>query len=159
MSGYAKQHSLAVGGTVTLGSVKYDIIGISKSASAEANVYMPLMRAQTLAGVKGKVNEIYVKATSATQIAQVQKEIKATVKGATVTTAAGPGKPGRAARSAAPPSSPTSSASGWPCAASSRRSPWPACLTLSPVSRRVREFGTLKAIGLAQPAGRLPGAR
>ena len=40
-SGYAKQNSIAVGDTVTLGGVKYKVIGISKSASAEANVYTP----------------------------------------------------------------------------------------------------------------------
>ena len=78
-SAYAKQKSLAVGDKVTLGGIKYKVIGISKSASAEANLYIPLLRAQKLADAKGKINQIYVKATSSTQIAQVKKEIKATV--------------------------------------------------------------------------------
>jgi ABC-type antimicrobial peptide transport system permease subunit len=145
-SGYAKQNSLAVGGTVTLGGVKYKVIGISKSASAEANVYIPLQRAQTLAGAKGKVNQIYVKATSSTQIAQVKKEIKATVSGVTVTTAQDLANQVSGSLSSA--SKLANQLGKWLAVAALIAAVAVASLlTLSTVSRRVREFGTLKAIG------------
>ena len=145
-SGYAKQNSLAVGGTVTLGGVKYKILGISKSASAEANVYIPLQRAQTLADAKGKVNQIYVKATSSTQIAQVKKEIKAAVSGVTVTTAQDLANQVSGSLSSA--SKLANQLGKWlAIAALIAAIAVASLLTLSTVSRRVREFGTLKAIG------------
>ena len=145
-SGYAKQNSLAVGDTVTLGGVKYKVIGISKSASAEANVYTPLQRAQELADAKGKVNQIYVKATSSTQIAQVKKEIKAAVSGVTVTTAQDLANQVSGSLSSA--SKLANQLGRWlAIAALIAAIAVASLLTLSTVSRRVREFGTLKAIG------------
>lgn len=145
-SGYAKQNSLSIGETMTIGGLKFAIIGISKSASAGANVYMPLTRAQALAGEKGQVNQIYVKATSATQITQVKKEIKATISGATVATAQDLADQVSGSLSSA--SKLANQLGKWLAVAALTAAVVVASLlTLSTVSRRVREFGTLKALG------------
>jgi ABC-type antimicrobial peptide transport system permease subunit len=145
-AGYAKQNSLAVGDTLKIGGVKFTVIGVSKSASAIANVYMPLERAQTLAGAKGKVNEIYVKATSATQITPVKRAIKTTVPGATVTTAQDLASQVSGSLSSA--SKLANQLGKWlAIAALVAAIAVASLLMLSAVSRRVREFGTLKALG------------
>ncbi len=145
-STYAKQKKLVVGDTMKIGGVTYKIIGLSTAASPVADVYMPLQRAQALAGAKGKVNEIYVKAASSTQIAQVQKEIKATMSGATVTTAQDLAKQVSGSLSSA--SSLANRLGKWLAVAALIAAVAVASLlTLSTVSRRVREFGTLKALG------------
>ncbi|HYT30893.1 MAG TPA: ABC transporter permease, partial [Actinomycetota bacterium] len=86
---YAKQHHLAVGSTITIDGTAYRVIGIARSPTggSPSNVYVPLARAQKMAGAPGKVNRIYVKATSASSIASVKAEIKAVLPKATVTTA------------------------------------------------------------------------
>jgi ABC-type antimicrobial peptide transport system permease subunit len=145
-SGYAKQNSLSIGETMKIGGLKFAIVGLSKSASAGANVYMPLTRAQALAGEKGQVNQIYVKATSATQITQVKKEIKATINGATVTTAQDLADQVSGSLSSA--SKLANQLGKWLAVAALIAAVAVASLlTLSTVSRRVREFGTLKALG------------
>ena len=145
-SGYAKQHSLAVGKTVTVAGTKFTIIGISKSAAADANIYLPLQRLQTLAGDKGKVNQIYVRASSATEIASVKKEIKTVLPKATVTTAQDLADQVSGSLSSA--SKLANQLGKWLAVAGLVAAIAVASLLmLSAVSRRVREFGTLKAIG------------
>ena len=145
-SGYAKQHSLAVGKAVTLGGTRFTIVGISKSASADASIYLPLQRLQTLAGDKGKVNQIYVRATSATQIATVKKEIKTVLPKATVTTAQDLADQVSGSLSSA--SKLANQLGRWLAIAGLIAAIAVASLLmLSAVGRRVREFGTLKAIG------------
>jgi putative ABC transport system permease protein len=143
---YAKQKKIAVADTPKIGGVTYKVVGITSAASPVADVCMPLQRAQTLAGAKNKVNEIYVKAASSTQIAQVQKEIKATMSGATVTTAQDLAKQVSGSLSSA--SSLANRLGRWlAIAALVAAVAVASLLTLSTVSRRVREFGTLKALG------------
>ena len=145
-AGYAKQNSLVVGDTMKIAGVSFKVVGVSKSASGAANVYLPLRRAQTIAGEKDKVNQIYVKATSATQIAAVKKEIKATVPGATVTTAQDLAD--QVSGSLASASKLADQLGTWlAIAALIAAVAVASLLTLSGVSRRVREFGTLKALG------------
>ena len=145
-SGYAEQKSLTVGDTLTIKGTKFTVVGITTSASATSNVYIPLWWAQKLSDAAGKVNQLYVKATSATQIATVAKEIEATMKGATVTTAQdlaneASGSLSNAAKLAW-------QLGTWLAAAALIAAVAIASLlTLSTVSRRVREFGTLKALG------------
>ena len=143
---YAKQNSIALGDTMKIAGVSFKVIGITKSASSSVDVYMPLVQAQTIAGEKGKVNEIYVKATSATQIATVKAEIKKTVSGATVTTAQDLANQVSGSLSSA--SKLSSQLGKWlEVAALISAVAVASLLTLSGVGRRVREFGTLKALG------------
>ena len=145
---YAKQNSLAVGDTVKIDTTKFEIVGIVAlpSGSTSSDVYIPLARAQKLSDNADKVNQIYVQAGSADQIASVKAEIEKVLPEATVTTSAD---------LADQVSGSLSSASGladtlgkWLTVAALVASfAVASLLTVSAVSRRVREFGTLKALG------------
>ncbi|WP_037912723.1 ABC transporter permease [Actinacidiphila yeochonensis] len=147
-SAYAKTKSLKVGSTVTIKSVKYKVIGIATadSGDASANLYIPLKQAQTLASATGKVTTIYVKATSSQKIDTVKSEIQKNISGTTVTTSADLASTVSGSLSTA--SSLATNVGKWLSIAVLIVAFLVAgLLTSSAVSRRVREFGTLKALG------------
>ncbi|MDV9176200.1 FtsX-like permease family protein, partial [Streptomyces sp. W16] len=147
-SAYAKTKKLKVGSTVTIKSVKYKVIGIATATSgdAAANLYIPLTQAQTLSGDKNKVTTIYVKATDSKQISAVKKTITSNVSGTTVTTSADLADTVSGSLSTA--SSLATNVGKWLSIAVLIAAFLVAgLLTSSAVSRRVREFGTLKALG------------
>jgi putative ABC transport system permease protein len=153
-SGYAAASKLTVGSTVTIAHVSFKVVGIvdQPQGAGAADVYIPLRRAQALAGTPaiassvGKVDTIYVVAVSGADVPAVQKEIAKLLPGATVTTA----------------SSLASDVTGSLASASSLISDlgrWLAgavlvaafvvasLLSAAAITRRVREIGTLKALG------------
>jgi ABC-type lipoprotein release transport system permease subunit len=145
-SSYATQHGLKVGSHMTVAGKKLLVIGLANVSSGAANVYIPLGTAQTLSGLKGDVTNIYVRASSASSVSTLSSEIHSALPGATVSTS----------------SSLASQVSGSLSSASSLATnlgTWlsyaalvfafliAGLMTMSAVSRRVREFGTLKAIG------------
>lgn len=145
---YAKTKKYKVGGKVTVKGVKYEVIGIATASSGDsaANLYLPLKQAQTLAGEKDKVTTIYVKATDSQQIAAVKGTIRKNVSGTTVTTSADLADTVSGSLSTA--SGLASSVGKWLSVAVLIAAFLVAgLLTSSAVSRRVREFGTLKALG------------
>jgi FtsX-like permease family len=110
------------------------------------DVYIPLQRAQSLAGMTGQVNTIYVAAASAADITAVQQAIKGQLPKATVTTSSDLASQVTGSLTSA--SSLAGSLGKWLAivvliAAFAMAS----LLTMAAVSRRVREFGTLKALG------------
>ncbi|MFE4965056.1 ABC transporter permease [Streptomyces sp. NPDC056660] len=147
-SAYAKEKKYKVGSTVTINKVKYTIIGIATadSGDAAANLYMPLKQAQTLADEKNKVTTIYVQATDSKQISAVKSTIQKNVSGTTVTTSADLADTVSGSLSTA--SSLATNVGKWLSIAVLVAAFLVAgLLTSSAVSRRVREFGTLKALG------------
>ncbi|MBO0832418.1 MAG: ABC transporter permease [Actinobacteria bacterium] len=152
---YATANKLSVGSDITIAKHTFKLIGIvtQPQASNPPDVYIPLAVAQTLgtqgpggSSLKGYVNTIYVTADSTADIGTVQREIKALLPHATVTT----------------PSSLASEINGSLGSAAKLAGDlgtWlsilvlvaafavAGLLTMSAVSRRAREFGTLKAIG------------
>ncbi|WP_030929845.1 ABC transporter permease [Streptomyces sp. NRRL S-646] len=147
-SAYAKEKKYKVGSTVTIKSVKFKVIGIATadSGDAAANLYIPLQQAQTLAGEKNKVTTVYVKATDSQQIDSVKSTIQKNVSGTTVTTSADLAKTVSGSLSTA--SSLATNVGKWLSIAVLVAAFLVAgLLTSSAVSRRVREFGTLKALG------------
>jgi ABC-type lipoprotein release transport system permease subunit len=147
-SAYPKEKKYKVGSTVTVNKVKFTIIGIATadSGDAAANLYMPLKQAQTLADEKNKVTTIYVKATDSKQISSVKKTIQSNVSGTTVTTSADLADTVSGSLSTA--SSLATNVGKWLSIAVLVAAFLVAgLLTSSAVSRRVREFGTLKALG------------
>jgi putative ABC transport system permease protein len=152
-SGYATSNSLKVGSTVTIDGVKFTVIGIVRQpeAASPPDVYIPLKVAQGLktgpVGVEtGDVNTIYVTAASAADIATVQHEIARLLPHATVTTAAS--LAGEVTGSLANAAKLANDLGKWLAilvliAAFAVAS----LLTMSAVTRRVAEFGTLKALG------------
>ncbi|MFI8190898.1 ABC transporter permease [Streptomyces sp. NPDC085946] len=147
-SAYAKEKKLETGGTVTVKGTKFEIVGIATadSGDAAADVYVPLKRAQTLADAKNKVTTIYVKATDSQQIDSVKSAIQKNVSGTTVTTSADLADTVSGSLSTA--SSLATSVGTWLSVVVLVAAFLVAgLLTSSAVSRRVREFGTLKALG------------
>ncbi|MGW6733254.1 ABC transporter permease [Streptomyces sp. NPDC055013] len=145
---YAKEKKLKVGSTVTVKGTKYQVIGIATpdSGDAAANLYIPLKQAQTLADAKDKVTTIYVKASDSQQIDAVKSAIQKNISGTTVTTSADLADTVSGSLSTA--SSLATSVGKWLSVAVLIAAFLVAgLLTSSAVSRRVREFGTLKALG------------
>ncbi len=146
---YAKEKKLKVGSTVTIKSVKYKVIGIATpdSGDAAANLYIPLKQAQTLSGSKDKVTTIYVKASDSQQISSVKSTIQKNISGTTVTTSADLASTisGSLFHRLQPR---VKNVGKWLSIAVLVAAFLVAgLLTSSAVSRRVREFGTLKALG------------
>ncbi|KPC80224.1 MULTISPECIES: ABC transporter permease [Streptomyces] len=147
-SAYAKEKELAVGRTVTVSGTEYTVVGVSTadSGDAAANVYIPLKQAQTVADSKDKVTTVYVKAAGSQQIDTVKAAIQKNIPGTTVTTSADLADTVSGSLSTA--SDLAAGVGKWLSAAVLVAAFLVAgLLTSSAVSRRVREFGTLKALG------------
>jgi putative ABC transport system permease protein len=152
-SGYASSNSLKPGSKITIAKHTFTVIGIvtQPQGSNQPEVYIPLARAQALGTSAGQslandVNTIYVTAASAADIPAVQHEISALLPSATITT------PSSVASEVTGSLSSTAKLAG-------DLGRWlsvlvlvaafavAALLTLAAITRRVREFGTLKALG------------
>ncbi|WP_327304937.1 ABC transporter permease [Streptomyces sp. NBC_01298] len=147
-SAHATKNKLAVGSEVTVKGVKFKVIGIATadSGDAAANVYLPLKQAQTLAGTPGKITTVYVQAKDSQAIGSVKQAIQKNVPDTTVTTSADLADTVSGSLSTA--SSLASTVGTWLSYAVLLAAFLVAgLLTSSAVSRRVREFGTLKALG------------
>ncbi|MFD9395889.1 ABC transporter permease [Streptomyces sp. NPDC060000] len=145
---YAKEKSYKVGSTLTISSTKYKIIGIATPDSSDSttDVYLPLKQAQTLGDAASQVTTIYVKATDSKQIDTVKATIQKNISGTTVTTSADLAETVSGSLSTA--SNLATSVGKWlSIAVLVAAFLVAALLTSSAVSRRVREFGTLKALG------------
>jgi ABC-type antimicrobial peptide transport system permease subunit len=149
-AGYAKSAGLKVGSDVTIADKKFPVVGIvtAPAGDSSTDIFIPLARAQALAtpAMAGKVNTIYVAATSSADIGAVQKEIQKAVPGATVTTSADLATEVTGSLSSA--SSLANNLGKWlAIAVLIAAFLLASLLTMSAVTRRVREFGTLKALG------------
>jgi putative ABC transport system permease protein len=152
-SGYAKSSSLSVGSNVYVGSTPgtssaFKVIGIVNEppGSAAANFYIPLQQAQTRSGVPGKVNMIYVAVASAADVSAVQNAIQRLYPGATVATSGNLAKQVTGSLSSAA-SLATRLGTWLAIAVLAAAFALASLFTLSSVARRVRDFGTLKALG------------
>ena len=147
---YATTNEIAVGDTIDVAGSDVEIVGIvastADSADTAADVYLPLDTAQDLSGAGDVVSTVYVQAESASSIDTVQAALAEELPDATITSQ----------------SELAATVSGSLSGATSlitNLGTWlsiivlavavllSVLLTLSGVSRRTREFGTLKAIG------------
>jgi putative ABC transport system permease protein len=151
-SAYAAAHGLKTGSAVTIAGARFTVIGLVRQApgSNPPELYIPLARAQALASspvsLKNKVNTIYVQAASAADVGTVSGEISRLLPSATVTNSAS--LAAGVAGSLKTTAQLARSLGTWLAvlvllAAVAVAS----LLTLAAVTRRVREFGTLKALG------------
>ena len=147
---YATTAELAVGDTMEIAGEEFEVVGVVASTSDEAdtaaNAYIPLDVAQDLSGVGDVLSTVYVQASSSDGISAVQAEIEEALPDATVSSQSD---------LASTVSGSLSSAS----ALITNLGTWLSVIvlavalalavlfTISGVSRRTREFGTLKAIG------------
>lgn len=147
---YATTNDIAVGDTIDVAGSGVEVVGIvastSDAADTAANVYLPLDTAQELSGAGDVISTVYVQAESAASIDAVRTALADELPDATITSQ----------------SELASTVSGSLSSATSlitNLGTWlsiivlavavllSVLLTLSGVSRRTREFGTLKAIG------------
>jgi ABC-type lipoprotein release transport system permease subunit len=145
---YAKSNKISVGSTATIAKTSFKVVGIvSVPASASSyDYYIPLARAQALSGLKNDVNTIYVAADSAANITAVSKSISTAVPHSTVENSSS--LAGQLTGSVANASSLANNLGRWlAIAVLAAAFLLASLLTMSAVSRRVREFGTLKALG------------
>lgn len=148
-SSYASQENLAVGSSLSLDGTTFKVIGVAdvpSSSASSADVYLTLSEAQSLSGDADKVTTVYVSATSASDVSSAQHEIQSLFPHATVTTSASLANEVTGSLSSA-------------ASLADTLGKWlaiivliaaflvAALLMMAAVSRRVREFGTLKAIG------------
>ncbi|HEX6451601.1 MAG TPA: ABC transporter permease [Trebonia sp.] len=147
-SDYATSNKLSVGSTVDVDKTTFKVIGIVSEPSGDnpSDVYIPLGVAQSLAKMTNDVNEIYVSASSGQDVSTLASSIKTAVPGSTVTD-----QDSLASEVTGSISSAASLANNlgkWlAIAVLVAAFLLASLLTMSAVTRRIREFGTLKALG------------
>jgi ABC-type lipoprotein release transport system permease subunit len=152
-SGYATAEKLKTGSTVEVGSTSFKIVGIvsAPQGGSPPNLYVPLAKAQQIgatgsAKLTNQVNTIYVTADSASNIPAVQQELTGLLPSATVTDASDLAS--QVTGSVGSTASLANNLGKWLSVAVLVAAFGLAILlTMAAVARRVREFGTLKAIG------------
>lgn len=149
-STYATSSDLSVGDTIDMGGTDLEIVGIVTSSSSDAdtaaNVYIPLDVAQSLADTGDVISTVYVQAGSADDISSVQSAIEEALPDATVSSQSDLTSTVSGSLSSASPL--ILSLGTWLSVILLAVAVLLAVLfTISGVSRRTREFGTLKAIG------------
>jgi ABC-type lipoprotein release transport system permease subunit len=150
---YATQNKLKTGSTIAVGNksgkaTNFKVVGIVSEPAGDnpSDVYVPLAVAQNLAGLKNQVNTIYVAASSSSAISSVQSQISKALPGYTVTTSSDLASEVTGSLSSA--SSLANNLGKWlALAVLIAAFLLASLLTMAAVSRRVREFGTLKALG------------
>jgi ABC-type lipoprotein release transport system permease subunit len=147
-SNYAKSENLKTGSKITVAGKSFTVVGVVSAAQGvtDADVYIPLARAQSLASMSGDVNTIYVSAASASDINSVSSEISKAMPTTTVTTSSDLANEVTGSLSSA--STLANNLGKWlAVAVLAAAFLLASILTMAAVARRVREFGTLKAIG------------
>ena len=148
---YASSEGLSVGDTVELGGTSFTVVGIAETplGGQSSDVYVKLSQLQELADRKGRVNTVYVRADSSDDVTAVATEIEDTVDGASVTTAADLAE--RVSGTLVDAKNLASKLGGTLAIVALLAAFLIASLlTLSSVTKRIREFGTLKALGWSQ---------
>jgi len=147
---YATSSELGVGDTIDVGGTEFEIVGIVGSTSSDAdtasNVYIPLDVAQELSGAGDVISTVYVQAESSDQIAAVQSALEEALPDATVSSQSDLASTVSGSLSSA--GSLITSLGTWLSIIVLAVAVALAVLfTISGISRRTREIGTLKAIG------------
>ena len=150
---YAAQNGLHVNGTVDVGGTNFRIAGILSAPQGgnPPDVYIPLAKAQSIgkngsASLARDVDTIYVTAASAADITSVQDEISRALPSATVTDSSDLASEVTGSLNSA--SSLANNLGRWlSVAVLIAAFLLASLLTMTAVTRRVREFGTLKALG------------
>jgi ABC-type antimicrobial peptide transport system permease subunit len=149
---YAKRKSLKLGSTLDLNETTFKIVGLVRPplGGQTADVYIPLALLQKLASQTGLANVVLVRATSSSDVANVQKEIEQALgSGAQVASAK---QVAASINGSLVDAANLSHNLGLVLAIIAAVAAFlvAALLTLSSIGKRVREIGTLKALGWSQ---------
>lgn len=148
---YANSNSVEVGDKIKVGDRSFKTVGIVKAplGGESSDFYVPLGTLQKLSDREGRINVLQVRADSSDQVEAVAKEIEATFKGSDVTTAQDLAD--RVSGSLVDAKN-LSSKLGAALAVVALLAAFgiASLLTLSSVNKRIRELGTLKALGWRQ---------
>jgi putative ABC transport system permease protein len=148
---YASKEKLKVGSTLTLNGVAFHVVGLVSPplGGQTADVYLPLAQLQTLANQKGLANIVLVRADKSSSVGAVKQEIGQKLGGAQVASAS---QVADKITGSLVDASNLSHNLGIVLEVIVAAAAFllAALLTLSSVGKRVRELGTLKAIGWTQ---------
>jgi putative ABC transport system permease protein len=148
---YAAGHKLKVGSNLTLNGTTFVVVGLVQPplGGQTADVYLPLKQLQTLAHEPGLANVALVRASSGGSVGRVESEIKQNLGGASVASAKQVAD--RISGSLVDASNLAHNL-GLVLAIVAAGAAFllAIVLTLSSVGKRVRELGTLKALGWTQ---------
>jgi ABC-type antimicrobial peptide transport system permease subunit len=145
---YASQHAYGVGSQLPINGGTFTVVGLVKPTltGTIADVYFPLSTIQNLAGKSGRITQILVKVKDASQVDAVAKSIQAQLPGATViTTQSLANQVTGSLKDVKKLADSLGGALGVIVVAAAFVIAM--LLTLSSVGKRVREIGTLRAIG------------
>ena len=148
---YAQQNGISLGDEVTIGKQKLKVVGLARTplGGQASDLYIELGRLQELSGRKGRVNSVNVRATSSDEVAGVAQEIRQSFDGASVTTAED--LAGRVSGSLVDARKLADRlGTGLVILALLSAFLIASLLTLASVTKRIRELGTLKALGWSQ---------
>jgi ABC-type antimicrobial peptide transport system permease subunit len=148
---YAAKHSLKVGSTVDLNGTSFTVVGLVSPplGGQSADVYLPLAQLQALASQKGLVNVVLVHAASSGDVGRVKQEIQQAFPQAQVASSKDVAD---AISGSLVDASSLSHDLGLALSIVAAVAAFllAALLALSSVGKRVRELGTLKALGWTQ---------
>ncbi len=148
---YAAKHSLKVGSKITLNGKTFVVVGVVAPplGGQSADIYLPLAQLQTLANQKGLVNVALVRAAKSSQVGAVQKAIETALPNAQVASSK---QVADTISGSLVNASNLSHDLGFAISAAAALAAFllAALLALSSVGKRVRELGTLKALGWTQ---------
>jgi putative ABC transport system permease protein len=148
---YASRENLGLGDTLKLGGKRFTVVGIAETplGGQSSDVYVKLSELQALSNRKGRVNTVYVRAESGDDVAAVAAAIENTVAGSSVTTAEDLAD--RVSGSLVDARN-LADKLGTALIVLGLLSAFliASLLTLASVTKRVRELGTLKALGWSQ---------
>ena len=148
---YAAKHSLRVGSKIDLNGTSFVVVGIVAPplGGQTADIYLPLKQLQTLASQKNLVNVALVRADKSSQVGAVQKAISTALPNAQVASSK---QVADTISGSLVNASNLSHDLGFAISAIAALAAFllAALLALSSVGKRVRELGTLKALGWTQ---------
>jgi putative ABC transport system permease protein len=149
---FARQNDIGVGDNTEVAGKEFEVVGLAGAplGGNASNAYVELGRLQELSDREGRVNAIQARADSADAVSSLEAEIAGQLEGAEVVTASDLAD--RVGGSLADADN-LSSKLGTALAIVALLAAFliATLLTLSSVQKRIRELGTLKALGWRQP--------
>ncbi|MDP9233083.1 MAG: ABC transporter permease [Actinomycetota bacterium] len=148
---YAKRKSIGVGDKITMGGKVFKVVGLASTplGGQASDVYVKLGQLQKMSTRVGRVNTVYVRVNDASNVTEVAASIRSGFSGSSVTTAKD--LAARVSGSLVDAKNLTSKlGTALELVALLAAVLIASLLTLASVTKRIRELGTLKALGWSQ---------